>query len=61
MCRLLLAKELPNALGEISLKEAIEDILPVVFNLARDSDDTVRETLANELDRILLYFYNVKK
>lgn len=57
--RLLLAKELPNALGEISITKAIKDIIPVMLKLACDSDDTVRETFAGELDQTLLYFYKV--
>ncbi|KAI9363798.1 armadillo-type protein [Pilaira anomala] len=55
--RLLLAKELSNALEEISLSEAIEDVLPIMDKLASDSDDTVKETFASELDQTLLYFY----
>lgn len=55
-----MAKELLNALEEIGLTEAIEDVLPIVDKLAADSDETVKETFASELDRILLYFYKVK-
>lgn len=59
--RLLLAKELSSALEEISLTEAIEDVLPIMDKLACDTDDTVKETFASELDQILLYFYKVYK
>ncbi|CAO0800068.1 unnamed protein product [Mucor circinelloides] len=55
--RLLLAKELSSALEEISLTEAMEDVLPIMDKLACDTDDTVKETFASELDQILLYFY----
>ncbi|CEP07968.1 hypothetical protein [Parasitella parasitica] len=55
--RLLLAKELSSALKEISLAEAIKDVLPIMDKLACDTDDTVKETFASELDQILLYFY----
>ncbi|CAO3655028.1 unnamed protein product [Mucor hiemalis] len=55
--RLMLAKELSIALEEISLTEAIEDVLPIMDKLAADSDDTVKETFASELDQTLLYFY----
>lgn len=55
-----MAKELLTALEEIGLTEAIEDVLPIVDKLAADSDETVKETFASELDRILLYFYKVK-
>jgi hypothetical protein len=54
-----MAKELLSALEEIGLTEAIEDVLPIVDKLATDSDETVKETFASELDRILLYFYKV--
>lgn len=56
----MLAKELSIALEEISLTEAIEDVLPIMDKLAADSDDTVKETFASELDQTLLYFYKVK-
>ncbi|KAI8638998.1 armadillo-type protein [Parasitella parasitica] len=55
--RLLLAKELASALDEISLAEAVKDVLPIMDKLACDTDDTVKETFASELDHILLYFY----
>lgn len=55
--RLMLAKELSIALEEISLTEAVEDVLPIMDKLAADSDDTVKETFASELDQTLLYFY----
>jgi hypothetical protein len=54
-----LAKELSSALEEISLTEAIEDVLPIMDKLASDIDDTVKETFASELDQTLLYFYKV--
>ena len=56
-----MAKELPVALEEITLSEAIEDVLPIMDKLAIDTDDTVRETFAGELDQVLLYFYKVLK
>ncbi|KAI8997783.1 armadillo-type protein [Pilobolus umbonatus] len=55
--RLLLAKELNIALEDMNPSEAIEIVVPIMENLAADVDDTVRETFAGELDRILLYFY----
>ncbi|RCI04857.1 hypothetical protein CU098_012459 [Rhizopus stolonifer] len=57
--RILLAKELPRALEEITLSEAVEDVLPIMNRLAADNDDTVKETFASELDQALLYFYKV--
>lgn len=55
----MLAKELASALEEISLSEAIEEVLPCMDKLASDIDDTVKETFASELDQTLLYFYKV--
>jgi serine/threonine-protein phosphatase 4 regulatory subunit 1 len=57
--RLLLAKELPNALEELGISEAVKHVIPIMEKLAYDMDDTVRETFSSELDQILLYFYKV--
>lgn len=43
------------------MTEAMEDVLPIMDKLACDTDDTVKETFASELDQILLYFYKVGK
>ncbi|KAI9470545.1 MAG: armadillo-type protein [Benjaminiella poitrasii] len=55
--RLSLAKELPNALEDLDIDKAIQDVLPIMEELANDSDDTVRETFASELEPTLLHFY----
>ncbi|KAI9255493.1 armadillo-type protein [Sporodiniella umbellata] len=55
--RLLLAKELPIALEEMSIAEAVKHVLPIMDKLAYDMDDAVRETFSSELDQMLLYFY----
>ncbi|KAG2205706.1 hypothetical protein INT47_008063 [Mucor saturninus] len=55
--RLLVAKELVHALEEVDLNEAVKEVLPCMEKLAADTDDTVKETFASELDQTLLYFY----
>ncbi|KAI7872459.1 armadillo-type protein [Spinellus fusiger] len=55
--RLLVAKELAHALPDISLTEAVEGVLPMALGIGTDTDDTVRETFASELDKIILYYY----
>ncbi|KAG1175286.1 hypothetical protein G6F70_000884 [Rhizopus microsporus] len=55
--RLLLAKELPNALEELGTEASVQHVIPIMEKLSSDSDDTVRETFSSELDQILLYFY----
>lgn len=57
--RLLLAKELPNALEELGTEASVQHVIPIMEKLSSDSDDTVRETFSSELDQILLYFYKV--
>ncbi|KAF7725695.1 hypothetical protein EC973_009412 [Apophysomyces ossiformis] len=55
--RLLVAKELPTTIHEISVSEAVNYVLPMVLKIGSDSDDTVRETFVSELDKIILYYY----
>ncbi|RCH88951.1 Serine/threonine-protein phosphatase 4 regulatory subunit 1, partial [Rhizopus stolonifer] len=55
--RLLLAKELPAALEDMNITEAVKHVLPIMDKLAYDMDDAVRETFSSELDQMLLYFY----
>ncbi|KAG0170867.1 Serine/threonine-protein phosphatase 4 regulatory subunit 1 [Apophysomyces sp. BC1034] len=55
--RLLVAKELPNTIHEISVSEAVNYVLPMVLKIGNDPDDTVRETFVSELDKIILYYY----
>lgn len=57
--RLLLAKELPAALEDMNITEAVKHVLPIMDKLAYDMDDAVRETFSSELDQMLLYFYKV--
>ncbi|KAI8071336.1 armadillo-type protein [Gongronella butleri] len=55
--RQLIAKELSNALYEVDVNEALQELLPLVHQIAYDDNDSVRETFAAELDKIIMYFY----
>ncbi|KAI9028301.1 armadillo-type protein [Phycomyces nitens] len=55
--RLLAAKEISNIIHEIDVAEAVNYVLPMVLKIGIDPDDTVRETFASELDKIILYYY----
>jgi CRISPR/Cas system-associated protein Csm6 len=59
--RHLVAKELPIALYEVTVDEAVTELFPLIMKVAQDDDEAVRETFASELDKIILYFYQVKK
>ncbi|KAG0080544.1 Serine/threonine-protein phosphatase 4 regulatory subunit 1 [Podila epicladia] len=54
--RSFLARELSSLLPQMRTHEAIMSVIPVVRELAIDHVDTVRETLASQLDKIVLYF-----
>ncbi|KAF9329378.1 Serine/threonine-protein phosphatase 4 regulatory subunit 1 [Podila minutissima] len=54
--RSFLARELSTLLPQMRTHEAIMCVIPVVRELAIDHVDTVRETLASQLDKIVLYF-----
>ncbi|KAI9275586.1 armadillo-type protein [Phascolomyces articulosus] len=55
--RLLVAKELSNTIYEISVSEAVNYVLPMVLKICADPDDTVRETIISEFDKIIMYYY----
>ncbi|KAI9285389.1 armadillo-type protein [Umbelopsis sp. AD052] len=55
--RLLVARELPISLENMSTPEAVTLALPMVQALSKDVDDTVRETFVVELDKIIMYYY----
>ena len=57
--RLLVAKELSNTIYEISVSEAVNYVLPMVLKICTDPDDTVRETIISEFDKIMMYYYTV--
>jgi hypothetical protein len=43
----------------MSILEAVNLALPMLQVLAKDVDDTVRETFVVELDKIIMYYYRV--
>ncbi|OAD65174.1 hypothetical protein PHYBLDRAFT_184209 [Phycomyces blakesleeanus NRRL 1555(-)] len=55
--RLLLAKELAETLDEITVEQAVCDVLPMIHRVGTDPDETVREQLASELDKMIMYYY----
>ncbi|KAI9023008.1 armadillo-type protein [Phycomyces nitens] len=55
--RLLLAKELAGTLDEITVEQAVCDVLPMIHRVGTDPDETVREMLINELDKMIMYYY----
>ncbi|KAG0350504.1 Serine/threonine-protein phosphatase 4 regulatory subunit 1, partial [Podila minutissima] len=54
--RSFLARELSSLLPQMRTHEAIMCVIPAVRELAIDHVDTVRETLASQLDKVVLYF-----
>jgi hypothetical protein len=57
--RLLVARELPITLENMSLYEAVDIALPMLHTLGNDVEDSVRETFVVELDKIIMYYYRV--
>lgn len=58
--RLVVTKEISNTIHEIDLIDAVEKVLPVIASLGKDTDDSVKEALAGELDKIIYYYYEVR-
>lgn len=58
--RLVVTRELSNTIHEVSLADAVEKILPVIMQLSKDTDDSVKEALAGELDKIIYFYYEVQ-
>lgn len=54
-----LARELPTLLVQMNTRQAIVQVIPIIRNFSLDPMDTVRESLASQLDKIVLYFYQV--
>ncbi|KAG0347640.1 hypothetical protein BG004_007273 [Podila humilis] len=54
--RSFLAREIFTLLPQMRIHEAILTVIPVVKELAIDHGETVRETIASQLDKIVLYF-----
>ncbi|KAF9157401.1 Serine/threonine-protein phosphatase 4 regulatory subunit 1 [Actinomortierella ambigua] len=55
--RAFLAREFILLLSQMEVVEAITNVIPILRDLSLDSQDVVRETLAGELDKIILYFF----
>lgn len=55
-----MTRELSNTIHEVSLADAVEKILPVIMQLSKDTDDSVKEALAGELDKIIYFYYEVQ-
>ncbi|ORX97981.1 ARM repeat-containing protein [Basidiobolus meristosporus CBS 931.73] len=55
--RIWIAQELPDLVREIEAQEAIEYVIPLLYELGSDDEDKVREIFAENLDQVLLYFY----
>ena len=54
-----LAREMPTLLVQMNTRQAIVQVIPIIRNFSLDPMDTVRESLASQLDKIVLYFYQV--
>ncbi|KAI8068870.1 armadillo-type protein [Thamnidium elegans] len=55
--RLVVTRELSNTIHDISLLDAVNIVLPIIIQLGKDQDDTVKEALAGELDKIIYFYY----
>ncbi|KAF9900128.1 Serine/threonine-protein phosphatase 4 regulatory subunit 1 [Linnemannia zychae] len=55
--RSFLARELPPLLHQMNTRQAIIHVIPIIRNFSLDPMDTVRESLASQLDKIVLHFY----
>ncbi|KAF9947881.1 putative serine/threonine-protein phosphatase 4 regulatory subunit 1-like, partial [Mortierella alpina] len=55
--RSFLAREVATILPEMDAHDAISCVIPIVRDFSSDSMEPVRESLASQLDKIVLYFY----
>ncbi|KAI7893280.1 armadillo-type protein [Mucor mucedo] len=55
--RLVVTRELSNTIHSISLTDAVDKALPIIIELGKDTDDSVREALAGELDKVIYFYY----
>ncbi|KAJ1650160.1 hypothetical protein IWQ61_008962, partial [Dispira simplex] len=56
--RVWAAREIKTLLYTCSVREVLETVFPVAFQLSTDKDHFVRETMALDLTPLLLYYYN---
>ncbi|GAN10190.1 protein phosphatase 4 regulatory subunit 1 [Mucor ambiguus] len=55
--RLVVTREISTLIHEISVQDAVDTVLPIIVKLAKDTEDSVKEALAGELDKIMYYYY----
>ncbi|KAF9083641.1 hypothetical protein BGX23_011256, partial [Mortierella sp. AD031] len=55
--RSFLARELPPLLIQMNTRQAIIHVIPIIRSFSLDPMDAVRESLASQLDKIVLHFY----
>ncbi|KAI9357464.1 armadillo-type protein [Pilaira anomala] len=55
--RLVVTRELSNIIHDITLLDAVNIVLPIIIQLGKDQDDSVKEALAGELDKIIYFYY----
>lgn len=58
--RALLARELIVMLPTMDLGDAVEYVLPIMREFSMDPQESVRKSLASQLDKIVLYFVQVR-
>ncbi|GJJ75307.1 serine/threonine-protein phosphatase 4 regulatory subunit 1 [Entomortierella parvispora] len=56
--RSFLAREITTLLPQMEMREAIGHVIPIIKDFSMDNMDAVREALAAQLDKIVLYFFN---
>ncbi|CAO3606909.1 unnamed protein product [Mucor fragilis] len=55
--RLVVTRDISALIHEISVQDAVHTVLPIIVQLAKDTEDSVKEALAGELDKIMYYYY----
>ncbi|KAL9549431.1 hypothetical protein MBANPS3_005213 [Mucor bainieri] len=55
--RLVVTRDISTLIHEISVQDAVRIVLPIIVQLAKDTEDSVKEALAGELDKIMYYYY----
>ncbi|KAG0278888.1 Serine/threonine-protein phosphatase 4 regulatory subunit 1, partial [Linnemannia exigua] len=55
--RMRLTNHLLQYLSEMHISDAISNLIPVLQGLSADAKDSIRETLAVDLDKIVLHFF----
>ncbi|KAF9189579.1 Serine/threonine-protein phosphatase 4 regulatory subunit 1 [Haplosporangium sp. Z 11] len=55
--RAFLAREVSTILPEMNIYDAISCVIPIIHEFSSDSMESVRESLASQLDKIVIYFF----